>query len=109
MASGKDTLKGRHMTPSQIVSALHTLLDIRQPVFLWGAPGVGKSQIAAQVARAKDMLVIGLTGKDGGKLKDLASLCLLAPATETYQVQEYHLPMYHALCLAIEEEFFGEG
>lgn len=38
------------MKPSEIVSALETLLQVRQPVFLWGAPGVGKSQVVAQVA-----------------------------------------------------------
>ena len=41
------------MGPKQIISALHTLLSIRQPVFLWGAPGVGKSQVVAQVAKEK--------------------------------------------------------
>lgn len=44
---------GDCMTPSQIVSALRTLLDIRQPVFIWGPPGVGKSQVVAQVARER--------------------------------------------------------
>ena len=39
------------MTPSQIFSALHTLLSAHQPVFLWGAPGVGKSQVVAKVLR----------------------------------------------------------
>ena len=43
------------MTPSQIVSALNSLLSIRQPVFIWGAPGVGKSQIVAQVAQARGL------------------------------------------------------
>ena len=41
------------MTPSQIVAALTTLLSIRQPVFLWGPPGVGKSQVVAQVAEQR--------------------------------------------------------
>ncbi len=41
------------MTPSQIVSALNSLISIRQPAFLWGAPGVGKSQIVAQVAESR--------------------------------------------------------
>lgn len=53
------------MTPSQIASALGTLLDIRQPVFLWGAPGIGKSQIVAQVARSR-----------GVALKDLRAILL---------------------------------
>lgn len=45
------------MTPSQVANALSTLLSIRQPVFLWGAPGVGKSQIVAQVARQKGLAI----------------------------------------------------
>lgn len=48
------------MFPTQIVSALHTLLDIKQPVFLWGAPGVGKSQIIAQVARQRSLELIDI-------------------------------------------------
>lgn len=48
------------MTPSQIVSALHTLLDVKQPAFLWGAPGVGKSQVVAQTAAARGMALIDI-------------------------------------------------
>ena len=62
---------------------------------------------AAQVARAKGLTIIGLTGQNGGTLKALADICLMAPSMETYQIQEYHLPLYHALCLAVEAEFFG--
>ena len=43
------------MTPSQVISALQTLTSIHQPVFLWGAPGVGKSQIVSQVAAMRGM------------------------------------------------------
>ncbi len=62
---------------------------------------------AAQVAHAKGMAVIGMTGAQGNKLKALADCCILAPATDTYQIQEFHLPIYHTLCLALEHEFFG--
>ena len=48
------------MTPSQTIKALQTLLDIRQPVFLWGAPGVGKSQIVAQVARERSLALLDI-------------------------------------------------
>lgn len=64
---------------------------------------------AAGVARAMDIAVIGMTNEKGGKLKEMSSACICVPGTETYQVQEYHLPVYHALCLALEEEFFGEA
>lgn len=63
---------------------------------------------AAGVASAMDIAVIGLTNEKGGKLKEMSSACICVPGTETYQVQEYHLPVYHALCLALEEEFFGK-
>lgn len=46
------------MKPSQIIQALETLLAIRQPTFLWGAPGVGKSQVVAQVAEAHGLELV---------------------------------------------------
>jgi len=61
---------------------------------------------AAHVARAKDMRVIGLLGGDGGALRPLVDCALIAPAYKTHEVQEFHLPMYHALCLSLEREFF---
>lgn len=64
---------------------------------------------AADCAHACGMQVIGLAGATGGKLKSKSDVCICAPSRETYQIQEYHLPIYHALCLAIEEEFFGEA
>ncbi|MDR2841944.1 MAG: SIS domain-containing protein [Spirochaetaceae bacterium] len=57
---------------------------------------------AAVVAKAKGLAVIGLTGKSGGKLKQYCDILLNANETETYKVQELHLPIYHCLCLAIE-------
>lgn len=61
---------------------------------------------AAVVAKAKGMKVIGLTGKDGGKLKELADVAVVVPAKETFQIQELHLPIYHCLCLMLESFFF---
>ena len=48
-----------------------------------------------------------LSGRDGGILKRLADVSVIVPETETYKIQELHLPVYHAICLALEEEFFG--
>jgi len=64
--------------------------------------------LAAQVARAKGMQALSLTGKGGGKLRAVSDVTVAVPESETYRVQELHLPVYHALCLAIEEEFFGK-
>ena len=60
-----------------------------------------------EVARAKSMATIGMTGEGGGKMKELCDVCICVPAKLTYQIQELHLPVYHTLCLMIEEEFFG--
>lgn len=61
---------------------------------------------AVKIARAFNMNTIGLTGITGGALNSLCSVTIKAPATETYRVQEYHLPIYHALCAMVEAEFF---
>jgi D-sedoheptulose 7-phosphate isomerase len=60
---------------------------------------------AAEVARARNIPVIALTGATGGKLKALATVCICVPATQTPQVQEFHLPVYHCLSLMLEESF----
>ena len=62
---------------------------------------------ATVVARAIGIKVIGLTGKDGGELADVADVTIRVPETETYMIQELHLPVYHCLCLMLEDRFFG--
>ena len=64
--------------------------------------------LAAAAAHAKGMQVALLTGEHGGKLAEVCDFVLRVPAKETYQVQEYHLPLYHALCLMVENTFFAE-
>lgn len=63
---------------------------------------------AAITAHAKGMKVIGLTGAKDSKLKDMSDVCIKAPQTETYMIQELHLPIYHCLCLMLEDKFYGE-
>lgn len=62
---------------------------------------------AATTARAKGMKVIGLTGAKDSKLMDMSDVCIKAPQTETYMIQELHLPIYHCLCLMLEDKFFN--
>ena len=62
---------------------------------------------AAVVARALGLKVIGLTGQKGGELATVADVTIKAPSNETYMIQELHLPIYHCLCLMLEERFFG--
>lgn len=64
---------------------------------------------AAVVARAVGISVISLTGIGGGKLASFADVCVRVPETETYMVQELHLPVYHCWCLMLEEQFFGNS
>ena len=63
---------------------------------------------AAIAAKARGMAVIGLTGARESRLSALSDVCIRVPATETYQVQELHLPVYHALCMIWEKRFFGK-
>lgn len=62
---------------------------------------------AAITAHAKGMKVIGLTGAKSSKLEQMSDVCIKVPQTETYMVQELHLPVYHCLCLMLEEKFFA--
>ena len=62
---------------------------------------------ATVVARALGIKVIGLTGKGGGELAKVADAVIKVPETETYMIQELHLPVYHCLCLMLEARFFG--
>lgn len=71
----------------------------------------GKSKnilYAAVTARALGMKVVGLTGGTDSPLLPLCDVCIRVPLQETYQIQELHLPIYHCLCLMLEEHFFDE-
>lgn len=62
---------------------------------------------AATVAKAKGMRVVGLTGEKHNQLEGLSDVTVRVPETETYMVQELHLPIYHCWCLMLEDAFFG--
>lgn len=61
---------------------------------------------ATVVARALGVKIIGLTGEKGGELSKIADVTVKAPSSETYMIQEYHLPIYHCWCLMLEDRFF---
>lgn len=93
-------------------------LEFAQLVQAFGRPGwvlvaistsgnAGNVCAAAQVARARGMRVLGLTGAGGGRLAGLCDCCLRVPSTRTCEVQELHLPIYHTLCLMLEDALFG--
>ena len=63
---------------------------------------------AAITAKAKGLKVIGLTGANDSELSKIADVTIRSSQTRTYMIQEHHLPIYHCLCLMLEERFFGE-
>jgi D-sedoheptulose 7-phosphate isomerase len=63
---------------------------------------------AALTARAKRGKVISITGQAGGRLSSVSDVIIRLPSAETFRIHEYTLPVYHALCAMLEEEFFGE-
>ena len=62
---------------------------------------------AAITAKARGLKVIGLTGAKENRLMKFADVCICVPETQTYKIQELHLPVYHCLCLMLEDKFFG--
>lgn len=90
-----------------------------QQVYGYGAPGdvliamttSGNSKNivnAAKTAKVKGMKVIGITGSKDSKLSACSDICIQMPSSETYRIQEYTLPVYHALCAMLEEKIFGD-
>lgn len=62
---------------------------------------------AVIVAKALGIKVIGLTGMTGGELFTISDVTIRIPEQETYVIQELHLPVYHCLCMMLEEKFFN--
>lgn len=63
---------------------------------------------AARVARGLGMTVIGMSGEGGGKLATLSDIAIRVPESETFKIQELHLPVYHAICAEVEEYFYSK-
>lgn len=61
---------------------------------------------ACVIAKAKGLKIIGLTGKDGGMLAKISDASIIVPSDETFMIQELHLPIYHTLCLMLENYFY---
>ena len=61
---------------------------------------------AVKIAKLKGLKTIALTGRTGGQIKSLVDIAICAPADTAHTIQEFHLPIYHMLCIAVENEFF---
>lgn len=78
---------------------------------VWGISTSGNSSNvlhALQVGRGLGLKTLGLTGQSGGRMRELCDVTICAPWTETADIQERHLAIYHALCVMVEETFFEE-
>ena len=76
---------------------------------LWAFSTSGRSRnvvLAGATAIARGLKVLAFTGEMQGPLSALASAAVMVPASTTPEVQEFHLPIYHALCEALEQRFF---
>lgn len=111
-------LDGHPALSTAYMNDCEPLLCFAQQINGYGKPGdvflgistSGNSKnvlFAATTAHAKGMKVIGLTGAKDSKLMDMSDVCIKAPQTETYMIQELHLPIYHCLCLMLEDNFFA--
>ena len=111
-------LDGHPALSTAYMNDCEPLLCFAQQINGYGKPGdvflgistSGNSKnmlFAATTAHAKGMKVIGLTGAKDSRLMDMSDVCIKAPQTETYMIQELHLPIYHCLCLMLEDKFFA--
>ena len=96
--------------PSLVYAQLVLTLGRREDVlFCISTSGNSKNVVqAAKAAKALGIRSVALTGASGGALKSICDVSICVPETETYRVQEYHLPVYHAICAQVEETLYGE-
>jgi len=64
---------------------------------------------ALKECKEKGIITIGLTGQNGGKMKELCDYCICVPSNETPRVQESHILIGHIICAVVEEDIFGKG
>ena len=98
------------VNPKVAFAQLVNALGFKNDVFL-GISTSGNSMnivYALMVAKARGMRTIALTGKTGGRCKNIADVCITVDQTETFKVQELHLPVYHTLCTMVEADLFEE-
>jgi D-sedoheptulose 7-phosphate isomerase len=110
-------LTGHLSLTTAFANDVHPVMAFAQQVYgygrkgdvLWALSTSGNSENvlhALTVARARGLNCIGMTGQKGGAMRERCDVCICVPETETYKVQELHLPVYHALCRMLEKRFF---
>lgn len=110
-------LTGQTALNTAVLNDIDPILVYAQQIYVLGQEGdvlialstsgnAGNVKQAVMTAKSRSMKVIGLTGEDGGWLGKNADLAIKVPASETYRIQEYHLPIYHAVCRDLEASLF---
>lgn len=113
------SLIGHPALSSAYINDMDPLMVYAQQLYVLGTPGdavlgISTSGNAENVyntfktARGIGIQTLLLTGLNHGRCEKFADAVFHAPSKETYRIQEYHLPVYHTLCLMLEEEFYGE-
>jgi D-sedoheptulose 7-phosphate isomerase len=111
-------LAGATALNTAVINDLAGDLIFAQSVFVYGRPGDVLIAIstsgnsvnvlkALRVARAHGLTTVGLTGQKPSKMDDACDIVIKAPASVTHEIQEFHLPIYHAVCAMIEQELFA--
>jgi len=111
-------LTGHPALSTAILNDTDPLMTFAQQVYVLGKPGdvvIGLSTSgnarnvmnALKVGRAFGLVTVGLTGSKAAKMDELCDVIIKVPAEEVFKIQEYHLPVYHAICLMVERELFG--
>jgi len=108
--SGVFTAFCNDVDPSLVYAQLVYAMGMPQDVLIClSTSGNSKNVVkAAQVAKANGITTVALTGGTGGELAEICDIVIVAPSSETYRVQEYHLPIYHAICAQVEHDLFAE-
>lgn len=113
------SLNGHPALSSAFANDVDPSMVFAQQLYVMGKPGdvvIGLSTSGNsdnilkcfKVAKYKNITSILLTGRDGGKGSELADISLIMPEMETYKIQELHLPVYHTMCIVIEDYFYGK-
>ncbi len=113
-------LTGHQALSTAYANDVDPLYGFAQQVYGYGRKGdvllgistSGNSQnvlYACMVAKAKGMKVTGLSGSDGGRLREFSDVIIRVSGEKVHEIQELHMPVYHCLCLMLEEHFFGIG
>ena len=63
---------------------------------------------ACITAKALNGKTIAITGEKASRLSEICDVTIQLPSTDTAEIQEYTLPVYHCICAMLEEEFFGK-